>query len=215
MFRPCLAIFRSQCWCAQMRKNTVVCRAGSLLPGGERRGCIYTLWPDDCQARPKYVVAIAAINTLPRQLCFWRTLLPSFNIRKHNGDDETEDYDFLIFLKYIPTFLLTALIGRSFWWRRTVSFVLQELRFGCKYNVEEYQPPEGWSYRLSSSFLVHSRLHKHAPPPPHNCRISVYRSRAHVDLICLMGLLLMHIGPYLLFTTLFWLTVLRWVRKYI
>jgi hypothetical protein len=38
-----------------------------------------TLWPEDGQARPKHVVAIAAINRIPRQLCFWRTLLPSFN----------------------------------------------------------------------------------------------------------------------------------------
>jgi hypothetical protein len=50
-----------------------------------------TLWPEDGQARPKHVVAIAAINRITRELCFWRTLLPSFNIRKHNGDDEPED----------------------------------------------------------------------------------------------------------------------------
>jgi hypothetical protein len=49
-----------------------------------------TLWPEDGQARPKHVVAIAAINRTTRQLCFWQTLLPSFNIRKHNGDDEPE-----------------------------------------------------------------------------------------------------------------------------
>jgi hypothetical protein len=39
-----------------------------------------TLWPEDGQARPKHVVTIAAINTIPRQLCFWRTLLLSFNV---------------------------------------------------------------------------------------------------------------------------------------
>jgi hypothetical protein len=50
-----------------------------------------TLWPEDCQARPKNVVAIAAINRIKWQLCFWRTPLPSFNKRKHNGDDEPED----------------------------------------------------------------------------------------------------------------------------
>jgi hypothetical protein len=38
-----------------------------------------TLWPEDGQVRPKHVVTIAAINTKPRQLCFWRTPLPSFN----------------------------------------------------------------------------------------------------------------------------------------
>jgi hypothetical protein len=37
-----------------------------------------TLRPEDGQARPKHVVTIAEINTIPRQLCFWRTLLPSF-----------------------------------------------------------------------------------------------------------------------------------------
>jgi hypothetical protein len=56
-----------------------------------------TLWPEDGQARPKHVVAIAAINRITRQLCFWRTLLPSFNIRKHNGDDEPEDYSAHLF----------------------------------------------------------------------------------------------------------------------
>jgi hypothetical protein len=50
-----------------------------------------TLWPEDGQARPKHIVTIAAINTIPRQLCFWRTLLPFFNICKHNGDDVSED----------------------------------------------------------------------------------------------------------------------------
>jgi hypothetical protein len=45
-------------------------------------------WP----SRPKHVVAIAKINRITRQLCFWRTLFLSFNIRKHNGDDEPEDY---------------------------------------------------------------------------------------------------------------------------
>jgi hypothetical protein len=38
-----------------------------------------TLWPADDPARPKHVVAIAAINTITRQLYFWRTLLPCFN----------------------------------------------------------------------------------------------------------------------------------------
>jgi hypothetical protein len=38
------------------------------------------LWPEDGQARPKHVVTIAAINTKPRQLCFWRSLLPAFDI---------------------------------------------------------------------------------------------------------------------------------------
>jgi hypothetical protein len=37
------------------------------------------LWPEDGQARPKHVVAVAAINRITRQLRFWRTLLPSFN----------------------------------------------------------------------------------------------------------------------------------------
>jgi hypothetical protein len=36
------------------------------------------LWPEDGQARPKHVVTNAAINTKPRQLCFWRTLLTTF-----------------------------------------------------------------------------------------------------------------------------------------
>jgi hypothetical protein len=106
-------------------KNTIVCRAGSLLltvwvgevrcgwgSSGEGfcglRMCrilsgvmqlwfsnlckTSTLWPEDGQARPKHVVTIAAINTIQRQLCFWRTLLPSFNIRKHNGDYEPEEF---------------------------------------------------------------------------------------------------------------------------
>jgi hypothetical protein len=50
------------------------------------------LWPEDGQARPKHAVTIAAINTIPRQLCFWRTLLHTFDIQKHNGDDEPEDF---------------------------------------------------------------------------------------------------------------------------
>jgi hypothetical protein len=49
------------------------------------------LWPEDGQARPKHVVAIAAINAIPRQLCFWGILLPTFDIPKHKGDDEPED----------------------------------------------------------------------------------------------------------------------------
>jgi hypothetical protein len=49
-------------------------------------------WPEDGQARPKHVVTIAAINTKPRRLCFWRSLLPTFDIHKHNGDDEPEGY---------------------------------------------------------------------------------------------------------------------------
>jgi hypothetical protein len=39
----------------------------------------------------------AAINRITSQLCFWRTLLPSFNICKHNGDDEPEDVTFALF----------------------------------------------------------------------------------------------------------------------
>jgi hypothetical protein len=143
MFRPCLAIFRSQCWCVQMRKNTTVCHwwrphqtefytsaahrsphrwnlthTGLLLPKPQQRtsptysGVFYhlytsTLWPEDGQAWPKHVVTIAAINRITRQLCFWRTLLPSFNISKHNGDDEPEDYMFFwIFMWPFKSFLL-------------------------------------------------------------------------------------------------------------
>jgi hypothetical protein len=55
-----------------------------------------TLWPEDGQnivtwRWPKHVVTIPAINTIPRQLCFWRTLLPSFNrvtwLRYHALED--------------------------------------------------------------------------------------------------------------------------------
>jgi hypothetical protein len=127
MFRPCLAIFRSQCWrLAQMRKNTIVCIQAlynaqrdlvitvhckwhvtiwrvilGLWPRSAR--CVFshlcktsTLWPEDGQARPKHVVTIAAINTKSRQLCFGRTPLPSFNVRKHNRDDEPEDAEDLL-----------------------------------------------------------------------------------------------------------------------
>jgi hypothetical protein len=38
---------------------------------------------EDGQAWPKHVVAIVAINTIPRKLCFWRTLLPSFNTKRY------------------------------------------------------------------------------------------------------------------------------------
>jgi hypothetical protein len=64
--------------CAWQLYRSVECRAGSLLPRRDRR-VVFN------------VVTISAINTKSRQLCFWRTLLPSFNIHKHNGDDEPEE----------------------------------------------------------------------------------------------------------------------------
>jgi hypothetical protein len=57
MFRPCLAIFRSQCWGrAQMRKTQLY--VGLFANSHCRR-----------------------YNTITIQLCFWRTLFPSFNLR--------------------------------------------------------------------------------------------------------------------------------------
>jgi hypothetical protein len=93
MFRPCLAIFRLQCWrYTQMRTATKRSRWTLYTY------CIYVnpmyiqlcffssfvynvnLWPEDGQAQPKHFVTIAAINTKPRQLCFWRILLPTLTI---------------------------------------------------------------------------------------------------------------------------------------
>jgi hypothetical protein len=84
-----------------------------------------TCWPEDGQARPKHVVAIAAINRITRQLCFWRTLLPSFNIRKHNGDDEPEDYHVVIWTNSSSTTVETRGVEGCFWsdmqlWHRIV-----------------------------------------------------------------------------------------------
>jgi hypothetical protein len=60
---------------SQARKNLSQSRKNPSL----WQGMTSTLWSDDGQARPKHVVTIAAINTKPRQLCFWRTPPPSFN----------------------------------------------------------------------------------------------------------------------------------------
>jgi hypothetical protein len=80
----------------------------------------WTLWPEVGQARPKHVVAIAAINTIPRQLCFWRTLLPSFNTRKHNGDVEPEDSKWLMCFYTDFVFCLTCLNNEGHILIRTV-----------------------------------------------------------------------------------------------
>jgi hypothetical protein len=36
-------------------KNTIVCRAGSLLPGGERRGCILVFDEEDVRVGSKNI----------------------------------------------------------------------------------------------------------------------------------------------------------------
>jgi hypothetical protein len=107
MFWLCLAIFRSQCWCRARHSSTPdrilhirsPQKPSTLEPHPHRTSPTQTaaanqpdiqswfshlcktstLWPEDGQARPKHVVAIASINTISRQLCFWRNLLPSFN----------------------------------------------------------------------------------------------------------------------------------------
>jgi hypothetical protein len=58
MFRPCLAIVRSQCWShAQMRKNTIVC-IQALYNGQRDLVCIHTIvfflfcaWLQDCDLK--------------------------------------------------------------------------------------------------------------------------------------------------------------------
>jgi hypothetical protein len=95
MFRPCLDIFRSQCWCRAQMSGEGFCglcpqKPSPLEPHPHRtsptqtaaanqpdiQSCFshlctnITLWPEDGQARPKHVVAIAAINRITRQLWF-------------------------------------------------------------------------------------------------------------------------------------------------
>jgi hypothetical protein len=50
-----------------------------------------TLRPEDGRARPKHVVTIG--NKIQNQdsCVFRRTPPPSFDLHKHNGDDEPED----------------------------------------------------------------------------------------------------------------------------
>jgi hypothetical protein len=51
-----------------------------------------TLRPEDGRARPKHVVTIG--NKIQNQdsCVFRRTPTPSFDLHKHNGDDEPEDH---------------------------------------------------------------------------------------------------------------------------
>jgi hypothetical protein len=65
------------------------CVAGIVLDGA---GVHTTLHPEDDRARPKHVVTIG--NKIQNQdSCVFRgTPPPSFDLRKHNGDDEPEDY---------------------------------------------------------------------------------------------------------------------------
>jgi hypothetical protein len=63
-----------------------------------------TLRPEDGRARPKHVVTIG--NKIQNQdsFVFRRTPPPSFDLHKHNGDDEPEDHpNRVLKFHFLPT----------------------------------------------------------------------------------------------------------------